>query len=71
MVSPEITASQKIKAQNQLKRILMSIMLKSKKEQAAAGEAGHTSTKMAELIYGLDQAKRIHQELKDLDIDLR
>lgn len=38
--------------------------------KAAAGQAGHMSTAMAEKVYGYNEAKRIHEELKKLDIKL-
>lgn len=36
----------------------------------AAGQMGHTSTKMAEEVYAYNEKKRIHEGLKNVDIDL-
>lgn len=36
----------------------------------AAGQMGHTSTKMAEEVYAYNEKKRIHEGLKNVDIEL-
>lgn len=38
--------------------------------KVAAGQMGHTSTRMAEEIYQIEEQKRIHETLKGLDIPL-
>ena len=44
--------------------------LKAVGAKMAAGQMGHTSTKMVEDVYALNEKKRIHEGLKDLDIEL-
>ena len=38
--------------------------------KTAAGQNGHTSTKMVETVYAYNEQKRIHNSLKELDIEL-
>lgn len=38
--------------------------------KTAAGQNGHTSTKMVETVYAYNEQKRIHNALKELDIEL-
>lgn len=44
--------------------------LKALGAKMAAGQAGHTSTKMVEQVYAYNEQLRIHEGLKELDIEL-
>ena len=43
--------------------------VKAASAKLAAGQMGHTTTRMAEEVYAFEQNQRIHEELKGLDIE--
>ena len=53
-----------------LKHLNADRTLKAAGAKMAAGQMGHTSTRMAEQVYAYNESKRIHEGLKDLDIEL-
>lgn len=53
-----------------LKHLNADRTLKAAGAKMAAGQMGHTSTRMAEQVYAYNENKRIHEGLKELDIEL-
>jgi hypothetical protein len=53
-----------------LKHLNTDRTLKAVGAKMAAGQNAHVSTKMVELVYAYNEKKRIHESLKELDIQL-